>query len=181
MYENARLTTITLEWHFLSTTNILGFEDQILGFDPEAGWDVRRHQYCYEEWFSLIADLQLSTVGITIGARVEQVPGEPPTNRIMFRNKERKETGVYCTHTVLYAGSADDALRFGDDSILQHAPVQAELDFLAKTGGPVQLPPGPFRGIKILRGRNRGSGHPSNAGDRVWGGTCWIHPHHVRV
>ncbi len=121
----------------------------IHGFDPEAGWDGQHRRYCYNEWFSLRADPQLSVVGVTIGARVEQVPGGPPMNRILFRNKDGRETGVYCTHTVLYAGPADDALRFADDSILQHAPVQSELDFLAKTGGPVQLPPwGHFAALK---------------------------------
>ncbi len=121
----------------------------IHGFDPEAGWVNKALAYKYEAWFQLVADPALAAVGVTIGARVDQVPGLPPQNRILFRSKEGNVEGIYCTHTVLYAGPADDALRFADDSILQRVPVPAELDFLAQTGGPVQLPPwGHFAALK---------------------------------
>ncbi len=89
------------------------------GFDPVV--DCRhlgKDSFRYEECFPLSQDLPLQAVGITIGARVDW-GGEEIHNRIVFHRTDmrgrRRTASVECTHTVVYAGPASDALTFADD------------------------------------------------------------------
>ncbi len=89
------------------------------GFDPVADCRILSNKSLrYEECFTLSQDLPLLSIGITIGARVDW-EGNNIHNRIVFRrvddNGRRRKASVECTHTVVYAGPASDALTFADN------------------------------------------------------------------
>ncbi len=115
------------------------------GFDPVVDCRiVGSGRFQYEECFPLSQDLPLQSVGVTICARVDW-EGEEIHNRIVFRrpddNEQMKEASVECTHTVVYAGPASDALDFADDLDQYTNMTRANRARLIRTRRLVILPP----------------------------------------
>ncbi len=99
------------------------------GFDPVAGRIPLPgdHGFKYEISYPLVNDPALLQAGVTIGARVEVSSGNPPHNRIVFKNGSR-EAIVNCVHTAICDLPAGEAIKFPD----------ALLDSLGKAGTPLE-------------------------------------------
>ncbi len=115
------------------------------GFDPLTDYRVVGNGYSrYEECFPLSQDLPLQAVGIAICAQVDW-KDEGIQNRIVFRRtgaKGRQRTAsVECTHTVVYAGPASDALTFADDISALPNKTGADRERLSQNGKLATLPP----------------------------------------
>ncbi len=112
---------------------------------PEHPHSKVRGDYCYIKEFPLEADWDLNAVGVRIQAGVE-VFGEQIQNVIKFLrrgkgNQQGRKAEITCTHTVVYAGPATQALSLAKDSLLQE-PYPPEIrGILSRAGGPVKLPP----------------------------------------
>ncbi len=82
---------------------------EVWGFDPVTERkDLGHAKFRYERPFTLTQDPPLEAAGITMLARVDFL-GNTSHNRIIFR-RGNNEAGVYCTHTVVYKGSFEDAI-----------------------------------------------------------------------
>ncbi len=134
------------------------YYQEIWGFDPAMEYqDLQNGWSRFETCFPLANDPPLDAAGVTICARVDW-RGEKIHNRIVFRRKfeEPREAGVVfwrgdekpreaaveCTHTVVYAGPAGEALNFAADAHTARDrldPTAREL--VDRAGGPVTLPP----------------------------------------
>ncbi len=82
---------------------------EVWGFDPVTERkDLGHGNFRFERPYPLTQDPPLQAAGITMLARVD-VLSNKSHNRIIFR-RENNETGVYCTHTVVYKGTFEDAI-----------------------------------------------------------------------
>ncbi len=82
---------------------------EVWGFDPVTERkDLGHGKFRYERPYPLIQDPPLEAAGITMLARVDFL-GNTSHNRIIFR-RGNNEAGVYCTHTVVYKGTFEDAV-----------------------------------------------------------------------
>ncbi len=87
----------------------LKYYREVWGFDPvKERKDLGHGKFRYEHLFSLTQDPPLEVAGITMLARVDFL-GNTSHNRIIFR-RGNNEAGVYCTHTVVYKGTFEDAI-----------------------------------------------------------------------
>lgn len=82
---------------------------EVWGFDPTTEQKALGNgKFRYERLFPLTQDPPLEAVGIRMLARVD-FTGSQSHNRIIFRCGNN-EAGVYCTHTVVYMGSFEEAM-----------------------------------------------------------------------
>ncbi len=111
------------------------------GFDPATEYlELRNGWRRFEACFPLARDPPLKTARVTICARVDW-KGEAIHNRIVFRRGDLK-AAVECTHTVVYAGPAGEALNFAADAYTARDRLDpAARELVDRAGGPVTLPP----------------------------------------
>ncbi len=112
------------------------------GFDPVMECiHLRGGHYRYETGFPLDHDPGLDAAGVRVAARVDFSSKGEIHNRIVFW-RVNQEALVECTHTVAYAGPAQDALTLGDDSLVRDGFLARDVQAMVKrAGGPVTLPP----------------------------------------
>ncbi len=124
----------------------------VYGFDPvtdQIQSNRREKWYCYETWFPLTQDIELHSAGVRVGARVDVDSDGHLQNRIVFQ-KDKIEARVECTHTIVLAGPAQDAISYVLDKATTNARLtKEERNMIERAGSLVDLPPwGHFAALK---------------------------------
>ncbi len=113
---------------------------EVWGFDPIAERkDLGHGKFRYERPYPLTQDPPLEATGITMLARVDFL-GNTSHNRIIFR-RGNNEAGVYCTHTVVYKGTFEEAITLLDEMSGKDEKLDQPHTQRLDTQGRVNLPP----------------------------------------